>query len=151
LPENIRNSIDPQNLQPPIIQSLRLDSDVTLSEPIALNSSDAGLLSITSLSIKELALAWGNMSVSVIGDVSPDEVGVLDGSITITARNWQQALSLAVASGVLEDDRIFLVTEIANNFDETPHIPDTLTVTLSIVNGEMVLGGFALGPAPLLR
>jgi hypothetical protein len=30
--------------------------------------------------------------------------------------------------GVLEDDRIFLVTEIANNFDETPHITDTLTV-----------------------
>jgi hypothetical protein len=151
LPENIRNSIDPQNLQPPIIQSLRLDSDVTLSEPIALNSADAGLLSITTLSIKELALAWGDMSVSVIGDVSPDEAGVLDGSITITARNWQQALDLAVASGVLEDDRIFLVTEIANNFDETPHIPDTLTVTLSIVNGEMALGGFALGPAPLLR
>jgi hypothetical protein len=56
-----------------------------------------------------------------------------------------------VASGVLEDDRIFLVTEIANNFDETPHITDTLTVTLLIVNGETALGGFALGPAPLLR
>ena len=155
LPENIRKLIDPQNLQPPIIQSLRLDSDLTLSEPIELNSADADadaeLLSITTLSIKELALAWGDMSVSVIGDVSPDEVGVLDGSITITARNWQQAVDLAVASGVLEDDRIFLVTEIANNFDETPHITDTLTVTLSIVNGEMALGGFALGPAPLLR
>jgi hypothetical protein len=37
----------PQNLQPPIIQSLRLDSDLTLSEPIELNSADAGLLSIT--------------------------------------------------------------------------------------------------------
>jgi hypothetical protein len=89
--------------------------------------------------------------VSVIGDVTPDDLGVLDGSITITARDWQQALDLAVASGVLVDDRIFLVTEITNNFDETPHIPDTLTVTLSIVNGEMALGGFALGPAPLLR
>jgi hypothetical protein len=151
LPENIRKLIDPQSLQSPIIQSLRLDSDLTLSEPIELNGADAGLLSITALSIKEFALVWGEMSVSVIGDVTPDDLGVLDGSITITVRNWQQALDLAVASGVLEDDRIFIVTEIANNFDETPHIPDTLTVTLSIVNGEMALGGFALGPAPLLR
>jgi hypothetical protein len=151
LPENIRKLIDPQSLQSPIIQSLRLDSDLTLTEPIELNGADAGLLSITTLSINEFALLWGEMSVSVIGDVTPDDLGVLEGSITITARNWQQALDLAVASGVLEEDQIFLVTEITNNFNETPHIPDTLTVTLSIVNGEMALGGFALGPAPLLR
>jgi hypothetical protein len=91
------------------------------------------------------------MSVSVIGDVSPDEVGVCGRSITITARNWQQAVDLAVASGVLEDDRIFLVTEIANNFDETPHIIDTLTVTSSIVNGRNGPWRFCTGPAPLLR
>lgn len=151
LPENIRNLIDPQGLQPPIMQSLRLDSDLVLSDPIELNRAYAVALSITNLSIKEFALAWGEMSVSVIGDVAPDDAGVLDGSITISARNWQQALDLAVASGALKNDRIFLLTEIAKNFDETPQILDTLTVTFSIVNGEMALGGFALGPAPLLR
>jgi hypothetical protein len=59
----------PQNLQPPIIQSLRLDSDLTLSEPIELNSADAELIvdHLTPAS-RELALAWGDMSV--IGDVA---------------------------------------------------------------------------------
>jgi hypothetical protein len=56
-----------------------------------------------------------------------------------------------VSSGILKDEYIFLATQIANNFDETPQLPDRVTVTLSIVNGELTLGGFVLGPAPLLR
>jgi hypothetical protein len=151
LPENIRNLIDPQNQQPQIMQSLRLDSDFVLSDQIKLNSTEADALSIATLSIKEFTFAWGDMSVSAIGDVTSDETGLLDGSITISASNWQQAFDLAVSSGILEDEHIFLVTQIANNFDETPQFPDKLTVTLSIVKGELVLGGFVLGPAPLLR
>lgn len=151
LPENIRNMIDPQNLQPPIIQSLRLDSDMVLSDPIELNSANAGAPSITSLSIKEFALTWGEMSVTAIGEVMPDRAGVLDGSVTLTARNWNEALNLAVAAGAIPEEQRYIVTEIAKNLDETPDFSDTLTVTLSIVNGEMALGGYALGPAPLLR
>lgn len=153
LPKDIRNLIDPQNLQQQIIQSLRLDCDIMLSDQIELNSTDADAdaLSIAALSIKEFALTWGQMSVSAIGDITSDETGLMDGSITISASNWQQTLDLAVSSGILEDEHIFLVTQIANNLDETPQIPDILTVTLSIVKGELTISGFVLGPAPLIR
>ena len=151
LPENIRNLIDPKNLQPQIMQSLRLDTDLVLSDQIELNSTDANSLSIAALSIKEFTFAWGEMSVSAIGDVTSNETGLLDGSITISGSNWQQAFDLAVSSGILEEKYIFLATQIANNFDETPHLLDTLTVTLSIVKGELTLGGFVVGTAPLLR
>lgn len=150
LPEDIRRMIDPQNQQPPIIQNLRFDSDVTVTAPIELNGSNAPV-EITNLSITEFALTWGDMSVSAIGDVMPDAAGILDGSITISARNWQQALDLAVSIGAVKDDRRFLITEIANNMDETPQIADTLTITLAITDGNMMLGAFALGPAPILR
>lgn len=149
LPEDIRRLIDPQNQQPPIIQNLRFDSDLDLSAPIALISDVTP--QVASISIKEFALTWGDMSLSAIGDVEPDASGILNGSITISARNWMQAMDLAVSTGTIKDDRRFLVTEIANNMDETPHIPDTLTVTLSITDGNMMLGSFPLGPAPLLR
>jgi len=150
LPEDIRRMIDPQNQQPPIIQSLRFDSDMDLTAPIALNGPTTPA-QIEALSITEFALSWGEMSVSAIGDVTPDAQGVLNGSISLSARNWQQAIDLAVSMGTIKDERRFLVTEIANNMDETPHIPDTLTITLSITDGNMMLGSFPLGPAPQLR
>ena len=150
LPDDIRAMIDPQNLQPPVVQSLRFDSDVKLRAPIALNGSPDPA-QIENLSIKEFALSWGDMSFSAIGEVTPDDNGILNGSISISARNWQQGLDLAVSTGAVKDERRFLVTEIANNMDETPHIPDTLTVTLNIVDGNMMLGMMPLGAAPVLR
>ncbi|MEJ6507809.1 MAG: DUF2125 domain-containing protein [Octadecabacter sp.] len=150
LPEDIRAMIDPQNLQPPVVQSLRFDSDVELRAPIELNGS-TDPAQIQNLSLKEFALSWGDMSLSAIGEVTPDDNGILNGSISISARNWQQGLDLAVSTGAVKDERQFLVTEIANNMDETPHIPDTLTVTLNIVDGNMMLGMMPLGAAPVLR
>ena len=151
LPEAIRAAIDPQNLQPPVIQSLRFDSDVNLSAPIELLGDDPSTMQIESLSITEFSATWGEISVTAIGDVTPDAAGLLDGSVTVVARNWQQALDLAVASGGVPDDNRMLVTAIASGMDETPDFPDTLTVTLSISKGTMAVGGFPLGQIPPLR
>lgn len=150
LPEDIRRVLDPNNLQPAVIQSLRLDSDVGLTAPIELNGA-GDISSIDSLSVREFAFEWGEISLSAIGDLVPDAAGVVDGSITISARNWQQALDLAVATGAVADDRRQLFLGIINSLDETPHIPDTLTATLTIIEGEMMLGPLPLGAAPLLR
>ena len=151
LPENIRRFIDPSNLQPPLVQTLRFDSDATLSAPLELLSPDGDAPAVETLSVKEFAVTWGEISLTAIGDIEPNEYGVPSGSISISARNWQQGLDLAVANGMVEANRRFLVTEIANNLDETPHIPDTLTLTLTITNGIMSLGGLSLGSVPSLR
>lgn len=151
LPAGIRRMIDPQNQQPDVIESLRFDSDLDLTEPLSLLGATDQPPQIASVAITEFALVWGGMSVSAIGDVTPDDAGLLNGSISISARNWQQAIDLAVSMGAIKNERRFLVTEIANNIDETPHIADTLTITLTITDGNMMLGGFPLGPAPVLR
>lgn len=151
LPENLRRFLDPTNLQPPLIQNLRLDSDVDTSLPIELNGAADTPPHIAAMRIKEFSLTWGDMSATAIGDVTPDENGVLNGSVSLSARNWQQGLDMAVANGMVEADRRFLVNEIAGALDETPHIPDTLTLTLQIAEGMMTLGGYPLGPAPMLR
>lgn len=151
LPASVRAMIDPQNLQPPIIHNLRFDSDLELSGPIELNASSPDPVAIRALSITEFALAWGDMSLSAIGDMTPDAAGVLNGSITVSARNWQQAMDLAVSTGAVADEQRFLITGIASNLDETPHIPDTLTVTLSVVDGNMAIGAYQLGSLPPLN
>ncbi len=151
LPEDIRRIIDPQNLQPAIIQSLRFDSDIDLSTPIELNGANTDPIGLEAISIKEFALAWGEMSLSAIGDVTPDDSGLLNGSFSISARNWQQLLDLAVATGSIPEERRLLIVGMAANIDETPHVPDTLTATLTITDGQMALGPIPLGAAPLLR
>ncbi len=151
LPEDVRRLVDPGNLQPPIIQTLKFDSEIGFTMPIKLNSPDSGVPLIETLSITEFALAWGDMSLSAIGDVTHAFNGELTGSITISARNWQQALDLAIAAGVVPQDRRQFFLGVVNSIDETPHIPDTLTATLMIRDGDMMLGPVPLGRAPLLR
>ena len=149
LPEDMRRIIDPQNLQPAFIQSLRFDSDLELSAPIELNNAEGAVPVIEVLSIRELAFEWGEISLSAIGDLTPNLAGVVDGSVTISARNWQQALDLAVANGTVAEDRRQFFIGIVSSIDETPHIPDTLTATLTITQGEMALGPLPLGAFPL--
>jgi len=151
LPEDLRRFIDPTNLQPAFVQNLRLDGDFDTSSPIALNGPAGNTVEILMVRIKEFSVNWGEMSVTAIGDVTPDANGVPNGSMSLSARNWQQGLDLAVANGMVNADRRFLVNEIVSNLDETPHIPDTLTLTLQITDGMMTLGGYPLGPFPSLN
>jgi len=151
LPNDIRRFIDPGNLQPEFFQSLSFDSVATFSDPIALNNASDQQPTLETLTIKEFAMAWGEISVSVIGDITFNDSGLPDGSISLSARNWQQALDLAVANGMVDDNRRFLVTEIISNLDETPHIQDTLTLTIAVNNGALSLGGLPLGTLPNFR
>lgn len=151
LPEDIRRFLDPQNNLPPLIQNLRFDSDVTLSAPLELNSADSTPPQITGLSITEFALTWGEIAMTAIGDIAPDATGAMNGSVTVTTRNWEDIITLAVANGMIDDNRRFLVTEIVRNLDETPHIDDTLTLSLSVTDGQLALGGFPIGPLDILR
>lgn len=148
LPADLRQRIDPQSTLPAAIQSLRFDSDLTLNTPIALNRSTEIDPKITTLQITEFALSWGDVSLVVIGDLTPDATGRLNGSLTLTARNWQTLLDLIIATGALTEDRRAFALTVAENIDETPHINDTLTATVSFVDGEMSLSGLPLGSAP---
>ena len=150
LPEAIRSLIDPANAQPPLIQSLRFDTAVGLNAPIALNSQGTTAPRIETVTIKEIAASWGDMSVSVIGDLAADAAGFAEGSVTLSARNWQQALDLAVAGGLLDDGVRLTYATMATALDETPHITDTLTVTVMLSGGQMRLGPIPIGPAPRL-
>lgn len=151
LPAELRRLIDPQRFQPDVIDGLRLDAEMELTEQIELNSAAQTPAEITAVRITEMVLTWGDMSATAIGDLTTTSGGLLNGSVTMTALNWDRALDLAVANGALDDNRRTFVTGIINTLDETPHIADTLTVTLTITNGEMMVGTLPLGSAPRLR
>lgn len=148
LPDAVRRMIDPENTLPQVIQSLRFDTAVGLDTPIALNSQSTAAPRIETVTIKEIAAGWGDMSLSAIGDLTADAAGFAEGSVTLSARNWQQALDLAVAGGLLDEAVRLTYATMAAALDETPHITDTLTVTLMLSGGQMRLGPIPIGPAP---
>lgn len=150
LPDAIQNLIDPENIQPALIQSLRFDSAFGLDQPLALNAQSVTTPRIETIAIKEIAANWGDISVSVIGDLVRDGAGFAEGSVTLAARNWQRALDVAVASGLLDEGIRLTYATLATALDETPHINDTLTVTLMLSGGQMRLGPIPVGPAPQL-
>lgn len=149
LPEAIRAAIDPDGTMPPMIRDIRLDGTLGLSDEIALNSDAAPQLDAAT--IKEFGIDWGDISLSAIGDVVADANGLAEGSITLSARNWEQALDLAVTAGAIAEGVDETYATMASTFNETPQIPDTLTVTLTFADGATRLGSLPIGPAPLLR
>ncbi|SLN51010.1 DUF2125 domain-containing protein [Pseudooctadecabacter jejudonensis] len=146
LPENTRRFLDPQGTLPQLIQNLRIDSDVTLSQPLQLNANEDTPPQIDAITLTELSLNWGDIALTAIGEAAPNQNGALDGSVTVTTRNWETVITLGVANGMIDADRRFLVTEIVRNLDETPHIDDTLTLTLRVTDGQMSIGNFPIGP-----
>lgn len=147
LPQDLRRRIDPTGSQPPVIGALRLDGRATLSAPLALIAPTDQTPQLIDLTLNEVSMTWGAVGLTAIGDMAPDAEGRLNGSITVTARNWQTLLQLAIANGAVKSEQRFLVTEILRNLDETPQIEETLTLTIGVSNGTARVGGFAL---PLL-
>lgn len=151
LPEALRTLADPEGRLPPLLQNLRFEGDLNLTEPIELNNVEGKTAQIAALHVGELALSWGDIHLSAIGDLTPDAQGLLNGNITFSARNWSQLMNLMAEAGIVPEGRRMLFEAVITQIDETPHISDTLTVTITIDDGQMALGPLPLGPAPRLR
>lgn len=150
LPQWLRDVLDPDATLPPLIRQLRLDSVATLNRALDRHAGDGAPVQLEALSITELGLMWGDISLSAIGDITAGENGVAEGSLTLSAANWRQALDMAVAAGLIEEGFATTYASMADQLDETPHLADTLTVTLSFRDGQSKLGPLAVGPAPRL-
>lgn len=148
LPEHMRTLLDPDELLPALIQGIRLDTTASFDLPIELNGEAGRPSRLETLTIKEIGIDWGDMAISAIGDIETDAAGFAIGTVTLSARNWQQALDIMTAAGLIEADIAMTYRNLASGMDETPHIPDTLTVTLVLSGGQMRLGPLPLGPAP---
>lgn len=148
LPQYIQRLLDPQGRQPPVMRRVQLDARIDLTAPLALNAGDDPIVSRVSLT--ELAFDWGTVSLSGIGEAAPDATGLLQGSLTVTARNWQTFIDLAIDNGMLSSNQRLLWMEILGNLDATPQINDTLTLTIDITDGVVRLGGFMVTTLPRL-
>lgn len=151
LPNWLHQLIDPGADFPALIRHVRLDGTATLTAPLDRHVSTTGNVALQAVEIRELGGNWGDLSISAIGAVEADRTGLAQGSVTLSATNWRQSIRMATEAGFIEEGFDVTYTSMAEQLDETPHLPETLTVTVHFSDGKTRLGPLPIGAAPRLQ
>ena len=87
---------------PSVIEGLVLDARLDFDEPIALMGDPQAQPALVGLDLREASLEWGPMTVRIVGSFTAGRAGLWNGRATLTARNWEQMLDIAIAAGWIE-------------------------------------------------
>ncbi len=146
-------------LSPALRTQTRIADPVTLIEfhlitqldrPIDRHLPGAGLPNLTHLTIVESALDWGDIRLTMSGDLSINDRGQPEGQINIESRDIRSVLSVLTATGqVTEAQR--LQWQIALQLLAPQQQDSPLAFSVQLRDGNMFLGPIRLGPAPVLR
>lgn len=99
----------------------------------------------------ELAEAqWGEMRFKATGSLQVDELGQLDGALTLRVENWRRILEIAERSSLLPPSSRAAIERVLALFSRDSGQGDKLDSTLSFQDGQLWLGPLPLGAAPRL-
>ena len=149
--EALRNLIDAGGTLPDLIEGLRVDLEIGVTEPFDIRVIEDARPDLTSLKVNEIRGAWGQLELRAKGDLTIDAQGLPSGELALNARNWRQMLQLAVQAGALSSQAaqgaelgLGLLARLSGN-------EDSLDVPLSFSGGRSFLGPVPIGPAPVLK
>lgn len=135
---------------PDTIDRLRVDAFVTTTAPLDRNAAETRP-QVARIDLRETSLAWGVLTLTARGELTPDAAGLAQGRIALTLRNWRVLPPALVAAGIItEPVRPTVEAALATLAAQSPD-PETLAVPLDFRNGWASLGPLPLGPAPRLR
>jgi hypothetical protein len=129
---------------PAVVPVLRLDGTVTLDREIDRNTT---AVRPTGLDLRNFVVDLGATGLQAEGVLTFDASGVPEGSVTITLRDWQRAIGIAVAAGIVPPGAAGMAERAAAVMAEGAA---DLTTALVFEAGQMRLGPLPLGPAPVL-
>jgi hypothetical protein len=120
-----------------------------LSAPLDRHAGTARPL-LLGLEIRELHLEWGALVARATGTVAPDAQGYAEGEIALEVANWDRLPALLVAMGAVRPEIAPTVGSMMRALAGETGDATTLRLPLRMTGGQMSLGPFPLGPAPLL-
>lgn len=106
---------------------------------------------LTGFDIGELHLEWGAMTAEASGRLTADPQGQAEGEILLTLTGWDRLPALLVALGAVKPEIAPTVQSMLKALAGESGDPAVLKLPLKFDAGQMSLGPFPLGPAPLLR
>ena len=102
------------------------------------------------VTLNKLEASWGELSLLGSGDLSIDPSGIPTGTISVTVTNWREIITLVDASDALPNEQRLQMEILLGALSNLGGSQDDLTLTLSMHDGDMLLGAIRLGPAPRL-
>lgn len=139
-----------QDVLPPTIGRVGLDSTLHFDRPWDRASVEGDNPALEGVDIHDLSLTWGKLDLRGRGTLTVDAKGFAEGRIDFRARNWEEMLSVAEASGALDPNLagalrggLGLIARLSG--DRT-----ALDIPLDFSGGTARLGPIPIGPAPRL-
>lgn len=135
---------------PIAFDSLALDMTVLLDRPIDRTTLEDARPQPRRIDLRLVEAVWGTLSLRSAATLDVTEAGVLDGTVSLQARNWRDMLDLAQTAGTLPDALRPQVENILGALARGGGNPDTLDLELTLRDGTAFIGFIPLGPVPRL-
>lgn len=134
---------------PETFQKARLQAQVAFDAPWALGSAESRPQP-RRIDLTLAELEWGPMALRVAGDLDIDTKGRATGEVNLQAKNWQEMLSVARASGRVPDLVLDGLEATLGFMAQVSGSRTSLDVTVTLDKGKMRLGPLPIGEAPRL-
>jgi hypothetical protein len=132
------------------VERLHVDANVTLTAPLDRSAGETRPMP-ERVEVREIQLVWGPLALFGKGEVTASDQGLAEGRIDLRLTNWQQAVPLAVAAGLIKPEVAPTWENVLAALAAQSGDPADLDLPLVFANGRMSLGPLPLGPAPVLR
>lgn len=144
----VRAALDPAAALPETVDWLRLDARLGFDRPLDRNAGAGGGPRVTEVTLREVSLRWGTLSLEGKGQLGADGAGLLEGRIDLVAKDWRPLVAMAAAAGWVRPELAPTFEAALDQIDAADGDPESLRVPLQWKNGRGSLGPIPLGPAP---
>ena len=144
LSDDVQRLLDPSLTLPNVIDGLEMETTIQFSDDIGLRGKPPRMVRLL---IDKARLSWGELSLSLRGDVQTDTQGFAAGTLTLEAKNWRQVFAVLSRAGVVDQIWEGAIAPLA----EADGNPRDLSAPLTLNNGLIYFGPLPLGPAPKLN
>ncbi|WP_424969661.1 DUF2125 domain-containing protein [Dinoroseobacter sp. S76] len=153
LPVAIKRRLDPGELLPPALETVRLDAVIRFDRDWDLDAIENRRPQPRAITLNEARAQWGPLGLRAVGDLEIDERGRASGALTIKASNWREILQVADRSGLVPSAFLPLLERGLEALAGLSGPETSLDIPLTLRDGQMRLGFLNLGQAPrfLLR
>ena len=148
---NLKFAIDPKNRLPETLDQVRIDATATFDKPWDRYAIENARPQPTAITLRRAEAIWGVLTLAIAGDLRIDETGRASGNVTFKAENWREILALAIENGVLARDMAGTVELLLSGAAKANGPENTLDITLTLENGQILFGFIPLGPAPIFK
>ncbi len=130
---------------PETISSITAEVNVVYDRPIDRSLADGPPLRPMAVTISDLSLEWGEFEADVVGDLTADDTGTANGTMTVTLTNWEMMVDLAAVAGLIPND----VAETYKGMGATLSNGNVLNAPITVTDGAARIGFIPLGEVRL--